>query len=297
MRPEWPAFAHDDASITTSDGVVLHARRWRPSTPARGLVVLAHGLAEHLGRYRHVAEHLAGRGWAVAGADHRGHGRSAGRQGDLRDLALAVDDLDAVVAWADVSGPVVLLGHSMGSLVVLEAARRAPQRWHALVVSGVALDAGHDIAAPAVAVLRRLAAVVPTARLTPPLDVDQICSDPAVTQAYRDDPLVDHGRPRLGTARAILDAVDRIRAGASGLGSLPILFVHGRDDQITPVSGAEWLVGELAGADVTLSVHEGLHEVLNGARRHAVLTEISGWLEARTPPALTDRPGRGGGDD
>ncbi|HJV95044.1 MAG TPA: alpha/beta fold hydrolase, partial [Albitalea sp.] len=106
-------------TLTTADGLALHLRHWPVAGPARGTVLIVHGLGEHIGRYAHVAERLNGWGWSVVGFDHRGHGRSAGALGRLnrdddllRDLALVID---AVRAHA--TGPLVLLGHSLGGLV------------------------------------------------------------------------------------------------------------------------------------------------------------------------------------
>ncbi|MEE8617491.1 MAG: alpha/beta fold hydrolase, partial [Roseateles sp.] len=69
---------------TTDDGLQLHLRHW-PATaePARGQVLLVHGLGEHIDRYAHVAAVLNAEGWDVHGWDHRGHGRSEGRRGDI----------------------------------------------------------------------------------------------------------------------------------------------------------------------------------------------------------------------
>ena len=47
-----------------------------PGTRLRGVVLIVHGLGEHIGRYAHVAAHLNAAGWHVTGYDHRGHGRS-----------------------------------------------------------------------------------------------------------------------------------------------------------------------------------------------------------------------------
>ncbi|HEX3139483.1 MAG TPA: alpha/beta fold hydrolase, partial [Rhizobacter sp.] len=63
------------STLTTADGLTLHLQDW-PVADARGTVLIVHGLGEHIGRYAHVAAHLNGWGWNVAGYDLRGHGRS-----------------------------------------------------------------------------------------------------------------------------------------------------------------------------------------------------------------------------
>src|SRR5664279_949153 len=138
-------------TFRTRDGLELHREDW-PSDMARGTIVIVHGLGEHSGRYAHVATSLNTRGWGVVGYAHRGHGRSPGAHGRLaaRDDLLA--DLASVVdiVRAEAGGPLVLLGHSLGGLVVarfvaggLETPRPPWQRdVDALVLSSPALDVG-----------------------------------------------------------------------------------------------------------------------------------------------------------
>ena len=66
-----------DFTFPSSDGVhTIRARRWEPEGPARGVVQLVHGVAEHIDRYDAFAAFLAEHGYAVAGDDHLGHGQS-----------------------------------------------------------------------------------------------------------------------------------------------------------------------------------------------------------------------------
>ena len=58
-------------TMRTSDGLQLQVYDWPVDGPSHGVVVLSHGLGEHLGRYEHVAAFLNGLGWDVTGYDHR----------------------------------------------------------------------------------------------------------------------------------------------------------------------------------------------------------------------------------
>lgn len=268
---------HDSEVIEPVPGVSLFVSRWQPDGEPIGTIVIAHGIAEHSGRYRYVAERLADAGWTVVAPDHRGHGRSSGRRGDLRDLGVAAADLDAAIVWgASPVGPRVLLGHSMGSLIATLAVMRDPKAFSALVLSGTALEVGGDLPGPAITVLKTLAKVRPTARLSPPIELATICSDPAVQTAYDEDPLVDRGRARLGTVLAILDAGDRIRAGAAGINT-PTLLVHGADDELTKPSGATWL-RDHHGGRCELVEFPGRHEILNEPNRDDVIDRILEFL-------------------
>ncbi|HEY3189936.1 MAG TPA: alpha/beta fold hydrolase, partial [Solirubrobacteraceae bacterium] len=109
-------------TFTGAGGVAIYARRWEPDDAPRGVVLVAHGYAEHLGRYGALAEHLTARRLAVAGIDHRGHGRSGGARGHCLDFGEYVADVRLLADAAERWWPGrrrLLFGHSMGGLIAL----------------------------------------------------------------------------------------------------------------------------------------------------------------------------------
>jgi alpha-beta hydrolase superfamily lysophospholipase len=115
-----------------------------PLGPIRGTVLLVHGLGEHTGRYDHVADQLRQWGFAVRGYDHQGHGHSEGVRGTLhtqdgllQDLATVIDDTRARPGTSD--APLILLGHSMGGLVVARAVAEQLRYVDAVIMSSPAL--------------------------------------------------------------------------------------------------------------------------------------------------------------
>jgi len=112
--------------LPVADGAELFVYRWLPEQASKAVVQIAHGLAEHGGRYARLAEALTAAGYAVYADDHRGHGRSAGNADDLGFFALrdgwrkCVDDLwqlNRRIAADHPGLPIVLIGHSMGSFL------------------------------------------------------------------------------------------------------------------------------------------------------------------------------------
>lgn len=271
-----------ETSMLTFGRKQIHTARWTPDGDPRAVVAIAHGIAEHVGRYRHVGEVLAQAGHLVVATDHLGHGRSDGTPGLTPDLGIAGDVLVAAVDATDgIEGvPQVILGHSLGSAVAGLAALRHQGRWTAMVLSGTVLAAQDGLPGWQVPILTALAKVSPKLRAVPALDAEGICSVPAVVQAYREDPLVDHGKPRLGTALALLSAVDEIKRRVGEL-TLPTLLLHGEDDALTPISGAEWLLERSPAADKELKVYPGLHEVFNEIVKEQVLGDLVAWLDGR----------------
>jgi len=141
-------------TLKTDDGVPLHWRQWNKTGmgPARGTVLIVHGLGEHIGRYEHVAAHLNHWGWHVVGHDQRGHGASGGARGDLphngrfeQDLALVIDEVRADATLG--AGRLVMLGHSMGGLIAASAihhAELAQMPWQRQVSDLVCLGTPHQ---------------------------------------------------------------------------------------------------------------------------------------------------------
>ncbi len=244
---------------------------WSGNTP-RYLAVLVHGYGEHLGRYDHVAEHLVAHGAAVVGLDHVGHGRSAGEPVLIHDLDAVVDDLAALIAAARPERPglpVIMIGHSMGGLIAARYAQGADHGLRGLVLSGPVLGrweaAEQLLAAPEIPEV--------------PIDPATLSRDPSVGEAYATDPLVWHGTFRRETLEALLTALERI--AADGEVGLPVLWVHGEDDQLVPIgpsrAGVEALVP--AGQLTAVTYPEARHEVLNETNRGEVLAEITGFVD------------------
>ena len=69
--------------IPSSSGLAnLHCMEWIPNGEVKAVVQIAHGMMEHVGRYRESAEFLAGHGIYVLGNDHLGHGKTAAAEED-----------------------------------------------------------------------------------------------------------------------------------------------------------------------------------------------------------------------
>lgn len=109
----------------TSDGQTPIVHFWSGSGTCRGVVVIAHGMGEHALRYARLSGALVQEGYVVYANDHRGHGRTVKDASQLSDFGpegwrgLIDDELQLIRRVRDEHGlPVLLLGHSMGSMVV-----------------------------------------------------------------------------------------------------------------------------------------------------------------------------------
>jgi alpha-beta hydrolase superfamily lysophospholipase len=252
---------------------------------ARGVVVLAHGLSEHSGRYEHVAERLVGEGFAVEAVDHRGHGRSEGARA-LVEVDDLVEDLDRLVdaaVGAHPGVPLFLLGHSMGGLIAAEYAMGHQHRLAGLVLS--APLAALEAASPVTRLTARvISAVAPRLGLVE-IDSALVSRNPEVVRAYDFDPLVYRGRLPARTVSELASAIGSLPERATAI-TLPVLIMYGSGDHLVPPAGSVMLDSVISSKDKTLKVYDGLfHEILNEPEQETVLDDLCAWLLAHVEAA------------
>ncbi|HEX2012062.1 MAG TPA: lysophospholipase [Roseateles sp.] len=284
-------------TLRTDDGLPLHWRQWsRPGPgPARGTVLIVHGLGEHIGRYEHVAARLNSWGWHVVGHDQRGHGASGGARGDiscserlLQDLALVIDELRADALLG--AGPLVLLGHSMGGLVAASfvagglsvSSGGVLPAWFrpvdALLLSSPALDPG--MSGFQKLLLTLALPVAPHLALGNGLKPAWISRDAAVVAAYRNDPLV-HDRITPTLASMIAEAGVEVLARAPQWLVPTLLLWAGSDHCVEPDGSADF-AAEAPKPLVQAHCFERLyHELFNEPEREQVFARLQAWLDDR----------------
>jgi alpha-beta hydrolase superfamily lysophospholipase len=283
----------DTFSYRAADGRQLAGYRWAPSNPhaVTGVVVLVHGMGEHVRRYDHVADALTSAGFMVYGHDHRGHGASLAATDEPGQLgtngwAALVDELNLVInrAKSEHPGlPVAIVAHSMGSF--------ATQQFlidHGTDVDAVALTgtAALDLLEPALDLSSDLDLSAFNAAFLPArTDFDWLSRDEAVVDAYLTDPMCGFGidaasaRDMFAGARRLADPSEVARLPHY----LPLYIAVGSKDPVNAELALLWaLVDRYRDAgltDVTVRVYEDArHEILNETNRSEVIDNLLKWL-------------------
>jgi alpha-beta hydrolase superfamily lysophospholipase len=295
--------AEEQHTFSDADGIEVAYRRW-PAEHARGAVVVVHGASEHSGRYARFADALTAAGWTVLAPDNRGHGATArstgpGRPGP-RGFVAVLDDVHEVVlrAYQDFhDGPVVLFGHSLGSIIALRYAQaRAPLA--GLVLSGPigampgAADAAAQLAGAVEAGLgdRPMDALGPFNDAFEPARTpfDWLSRDTAEVDKYLADPLCGDDLPLTHEYMAGAFAMVRDELAQLDLlpRDLPVLLTAGERD---PVGGfteyVRRLAGSMRGRGMTVAERyypDARHEILNETNRDEVTADIIKWLTTAT---------------
>ena len=274
---------HTEQAFDGVGGVRIVYDVWMPDAPPKAVVVLAHGLGEHARRYDHVAQRFGEAGLVTYALDHRGHGRSGGKRMVVRDISEYTADFDSLVAVATRAHPglkCIVLGHSMGGGIVFAYGVERPDNYDMMVLSAPAV-AAQELVHPAVAFVAKILGVVAPGLPVQELELSAISRDPAVVEAYNNDPLVYHGRVPAGLGRALLQVGETMPQRAPSL-SAPLLVVHGAADRLIPVDGSQRLVECVGSTDVELKIYPGLyHEVFNEPERAQVLDDVVSWITAR----------------
>ena len=302
-------------SFLSSDGMTsIRCREYRPDGEAKGIVQVAHGIAEHIGRYDALARFLSGNGYIVVCNDHLGHGGSivpgeeAGTFGKHGVWETVVEDMKTLhdnTATRFRGKPYYLFGHSMGSFLARTYLIRHRSGLDGAVLSGTgqqskALIAGGqmlsrmEIRRHGVNFRSKLLNDVAFGKYNDSFGhtrtpYDWISRDEAVVDEYAADPLCGF-TPSAGLFYEMMRGIDYItnrKNVARMKKTLPVLFLSGDKDPVGEngkgVIRAYKSFLKAGMTDVTMKLyHDGRHEMLNELNRDEVFRDILNWLDGKT---------------
>jgi alpha-beta hydrolase superfamily lysophospholipase len=271
--------------FTAADGENIAIHDWPlpdvwSDQAIKGTVIIVHGLGEHAFRYSHVALRLNKAGFHVRAYDQYGHGESGGSRGRIPSEMRLVDDLADVVDDTRrnmrAGQLLILLGHSMGGVVVASFVRQKMRPIEGIILSSPALDPGLNAAQKFL--LSFLPRIAPNLRVDNGLKVDKLSRDPVVLQAYKSDAFV-HKKVSGRLARFIADEGARCIAAAPKWMTPTLLMYAGSDALVSP-EGSRAFAANAPSQWVQSRCFESMyHEIFNDPERGQVLDAMQVWLE------------------
>jgi alpha-beta hydrolase superfamily lysophospholipase len=276
---------HQEGHFSAPDGTRLWFERDVPDG-ARAHIVLVHGYGDHVGRYRTFRDAMLAERFAVHAYDVRGHGKSDGGRGAVREFSEYTAELEAFVrATHALAGglPLFIVAHSHGALITLRwLADSGAETARALGLKGLVLTSpylGLAFRPPAwkTAPAAILSSLIPSLPIPTGLSSADLSRDPAWQRATDEDPLYGRkGTPRWFTEHT--RAQQEVLAAGAAL-RIPVLLMLPGEDRIASAAVSRRWFDTLTTPDKRLREWPSMrHEIFNELGKEDVYAETSRWI-------------------
>ena len=300
-----------DFSLQDLSGNTIQAYSWIPEGNIKAIVQIVHGMSEHSGRYESFALELNKRSFGVYISDTIGHGKSVKSEEDLGHLPpngfnIAVENihlLHEIVVKENKNVPIIIMGHSMGSLLTQSYICKYGNEVNGCILSGTAgKQAQTSFGAFIAKILKTVQGDKKRSKLMEKLsfgnfnnyfkptktEFDWLSSDSAEVDKYVQDPLCGF-TCTTGFYYELASSVSKLhdKNKVNNIPkNLPIYIFCGNKD---PVGGQTKNVLKLISLYKEVGINDlehkfykdGRHEMLNETNKEEVITNIVTWLEKR----------------
>jgi len=265
-------------NIKLSNGQILNGIIMSPGEITKAVIIMVHGLGEHIQRYLDWAVLFKNEGIGFLGVDLPGHGRSQGRRGNIKSYALTREMLDILIKNCNYTFPgcpVYIYGHSLGGGIVLDYLLKAKPKIKGAIVTSPWLRLSFEPSKSKVLIASVVKYLIPGFSQPSGLNVNHISHDESVVEKYKNDSLV-HGNISVALFDGAMTAAESSLAHASDL-RIPTLLLHGSNDLITSPEGSREFAGK--SSMVELKIWEnGYHELHNEPFKDDVFKFILNWI-------------------
>jgi len=259
----------------------INAEMLLPENKPDRMMIVIHGLGEHLGRYKsHFADYFLDKKIGLLLFDLPGHGLSSGKKGHInRPIALLeiIDQLIKLTKLRFETAPIFLYGHSFGGEILL---------WYTLVrspeVDGVILSApliGTKEPVPQIKLFlaKTMDKFFPDFIMKNGIETSMLSKDSHIVESYKSDPLV-HDKISAKTGMMIINRAEWIREHAP-TNKNKILLMVGDKEAIVNIDEIKHLSGKLPMSE--LKVWPGYyHELHNEPDKGMVLDYVYNWMKS-----------------
>lgn len=267
-----------DFNIKLSRGQILKGMIQSPGEDAKAVIILIHGIGEHVQRYGHWADMFKKEGIGFAGVDLPGHGRSEGKRGHIKNYGQLAEMLDILLTSCRktfTGVPVFLYGHSLGGGILLDYLLKKNPKVKGAIASAPLLKLGFEPPKSKLILASVMKHLLPGLIQQTGLETRFLSHDPDVVEKYKTDPLV-HDKISVSLFQGSMEAAAYSLSHADGL-KIPTLIIHGSDDMLTSPEGSREFAGKTKMAE--LKIWEGgYHELHNEPFKEDVFRYILKWM-------------------
>lgn len=248
---------------------------------AKAVVVIVHGLCEHLERYNYFAKKLNDFGYTVYRFDNRGHGKSGGERGYVENFQDFFKDADELVDMAleeNKGLPVFMFGHSMGGFITAGYGMKYKNKLKGQILSGAAITEPY-----AFKDLKKDNYFEKHPREKSPNALSKfICRDENVVKDYDSDPLVLKETNIKLLGEAFIKGSKWISENVKNY-EYPCLILHGEMDRIVKNEASKWMFSNIHSDDKSIKIYpKCYHEILSEKEeKDDVIEDIHKWIEER----------------
>jgi alpha-beta hydrolase superfamily lysophospholipase len=270
-----------DFNIKLSNGLILRGMIQSPGENLKAVIVLVHGIGEHIHRYDDWARMFNKEEIGFAGVDLPGHGRSDGRRGHIANYNLLGEMIDILLKSCNKTFPgipVYLYGHSLGGGIVLNYLLIRKPKIKGAIVTSPWLRLAFDPSKSKMLLASIMKNILPGLVQSTGLIVNHISHDEAVVEKYSNDPLV-HGKISVSLFHGAMTAAKYSLEHASEL-KVPTLILQGGADLIISPEGSREFASKTNMAELKIW-DGGYHELHNEPFRDEVFKYILNWINKK----------------
>lgn len=284
-----PDYEHITGTFIGKGGIEIFFQKWL-APKAKHVIVIAHGLGEHSGRYQHLIDYFAGKDVSFYAIDHRGHGNSGGKRGHIDEFNDYIYDLKLFMDFTSRENPQAtrtLLGHSLGGVIAGKYALLYPEDMDGLVLSAPGVETALEIPAWKEFLGDKLSQYMPTFSMPNGIPPEDISRDKTEVQKYIEDPLV-HDRVSTRWFTEFKKTGKEVLIQCYGY-KMPLLLIHGSADKLASFIGSERIYENASSSHKELHILDGCyHECFNELPedREKALKAVLDWHNKYMLPLL-----------
>jgi len=269
-------YDHNTGIFVGHDGLQLFFQSWEVAEVEQ-IIIISHGLGEHSGRYHNLLKSFSGKNISFYGADHRGHGQSAGIRGHVNSINDYLLDLNIFINLIKnrIGQPIpfILLGHSMGGLIAIKYVLDYPESLSRLILSSPGLIPAIKVPKWKEFLGNKVSKILPSLSLANNIEADCLSHDLVEVQNYKNDPLV-HNKVSARWFTEFTKASQECLARAKEI-KIPFFIFHGKNDKIVDFKGSKQFYEQVSSLDKEIYLFDNLyHETMNETEKERVFEKV-----------------------